>query len=40
MTLQPGGNDNQTAAQQITFITRDLQTSANTPLPFHFGVFC
>lgn len=40
VTLQPGGNDNQTAAQQITFITRDLQTNANTPLPFHFGVFC
>ncbi|HET6690997.1 MAG TPA: hypothetical protein VFG74_09045 [Miltoncostaeaceae bacterium] len=40
VTLQPGGNTNQTAAQQITFITRDLQTNANTPLPFHFGVFC
>jgi hypothetical protein len=40
VTLQPGGNVNTTAAQQITFITRDLQTNVNTPLPFHFGVFC
>jgi hypothetical protein len=39
VSLQPGGNVNQTAAQQITFITRDLN-AANAPLPFHFGVFC
>ncbi len=39
VSLQPGGNNNPTAAQQITFITRDLN-GVNAPLPFHFGVFC
>ncbi|HEU4658214.1 MAG TPA: hypothetical protein VFR97_11845 [Capillimicrobium sp.] len=39
VSLQPGGNDNPVAAQQITFVTRDL-TGANAALPFHFAVFC
>lgn len=39
VSLQPGGNNNATAAQQITFVTRGLN-GVNTPLPFHFGVFC
>ncbi|MBX5441219.1 MAG: hypothetical protein IRZ32_06785 [Solirubrobacteraceae bacterium] len=39
VSLQPGGNNNAVAATQITFITRGLN-GVNTPLPFHFAVFC
>jgi hypothetical protein len=39
VSLQPGGNNTATAAQQVTFVTRSL-AGVNVPLPFHFGVFC
>jgi hypothetical protein len=39
VSLQPGGNNSATASQQITFVTRNL-AGVNTPLPFHFAVFC
>jgi len=39
VSLQPGGNNNAVAATQITFVTRALN-GVNTPLPFHFAVFC
>jgi hypothetical protein len=39
VSLQPNGDANATASHQITFVTRNLD-GANTPLPFHFAVFC
>jgi hypothetical protein len=39
VSLQPDGNNTPTATQQITFVTRNLG-GVNTPLPFHFAVFC
>jgi hypothetical protein len=39
VSLQPNGNANPTASSQITFVTRGLN-GVNTPLPFHFAVFC
>lgn len=39
VSLQPGGNNSITSSVQITFVTRGLN-GANTPLPFHFAVFC
>jgi hypothetical protein len=39
VSLQPAGNNNAVAAQQITFVTRQ-PGGANGPLPFHFAVFC
>ncbi len=39
VSLQPGGDNNPVAATQITFVTR-RRAAPNTPLPFHFAVFC
>jgi len=40
VTVQPNGNNSATAAQQITFIVRALQTNSPAALPFHFAVLC